>query len=417
MKNPSAYLRMRVIGAVDTAPGQSIRDRIRHVAQMTFMDEEGHPRIFTWRTISTWLYRYKVGGVTLMESKPRSDKGTRRKVVPEKVLEAIEQALPFFRGKSPRLSHLYRICIEQGLLRREEIASNTFRRIVAQYEMLKPDSQVSNKHRLAFSKEYANQMWQADTLFGPHVRVQGVPVQTKLIAFIDDASRVVCHGEFFLQENIDTLIKALRSALYKRGVPETLYVDNGSIYASKEITLICARLGCLLCHAPLRDGAAKGKIERFFRTTRESFLPRQLDLSSLESLNRQFIAWVEEEYNAQPHSAIGMKPIDRFGLDLKRIRFLPPNEANDEFFFLEETRQVKVDNTFSVKNKRFEAPVDLRNRSIQVRFDRHHFSRVIVYFKGERIGQAHPLDRVANDRHPPPRDSSLGFSNPPNPQL
>lgn len=407
MKNPSAYLRMRVIGAVDTAPGRSICERIKHVSQMTFTDEDGHPRVFTWRTISTWLYRYKAGGVTLMESKPRSDKGTRRKVIPEKVLDAIEQALPFFRGKSPRLSHLYRICIEQGLLRREEIASNTFRRIVAQYEMLKSDSQVANKQRLAFSKEHANEMWQADTMVGPYVRVQGVPIQTKLIAFIDDASRVLCHGEFFLQENIDTLIKVLRSALYKRGVPETLYVDNGSIYASKEITLISARLGCLLCHAPLRDGAAKGKIERFFRTVRESFLTRQLDLSSLEALNRQFIAWVEEEYNAQTHSAIGMKPIDRFGLDLKRIRFLPPNEANDEFFFLEETRQVKIDNTFSVKNQRFEAPADLRNRSIQVRFDRHHFARVIVYFKGSRIGQAQPLDPTANDRHPNNPNPSL----------
>ncbi len=75
----------------------------------------------------------------------------------------------------------------------------------------------------------------------------------------------------------------MRAALYKRGVPESLYVDNGSIYTCKEITQICARIGCLLCHAPIRDGAAKGKIERFFRTVRESFLTRALDLSSVDA--------------------------------------------------------------------------------------------------------------------------------------
>lgn len=178
------------------------------------------------------------------------------------------------------------------------------------------------------------------------------------------------------------------------------YVDNGSIYSSKEITLICTRLGCLLSHTPVCDGAAKGKIESFFRQVREAFLSQTLDLSSLETLNRQFIAWLEERYNARTHSAIGLRPIDRFGLDLSRICFLPPSEANDELFYLEENRTVRADNTFSLKNIRFEAPVDFRNRQIQVPFDRHHFERVIVYYKNQRIGLARQLDPISNDRHP-----------------
>lgn len=400
MKNPTPYLRMRVIGAIDSAPGRSIRERIRHVAQMSFTDEEGHVRIFTWRTISTWFYRYKVDGVTSMYNKTRSDKGLRRKVIPESVQDAIDQVLPSFNGKRFSKCSIYRTCIERGLLRREQIAPNTFRRIVEQFEMLKPEAETNNKHRLAFSKQFANQMWQADTLVGPYLKHGESNLQAKLIAFIDDASRVICHGEFFFQENTDTLIKALSSAIYKRGIPEQLYVDNGSIYVTHELTLICARLGCLLSHTPVRDGAAKGKIERFFRTVRDHFLSRQLDLSSLEALNRQFIAWVEDEYNARLHSAIGMKPIDRFGMDLKRIRFLPSDQANHEFFYAEEKRQVKNDNTFSLKNIRFEPPVDLRNKQIQVRFDRHHLSHVVVFYKDQRIGQAHPLDLIANDRHP-----------------
>ena len=114
-------------------------------------------------------------------------------------------------------------------------------------------------------------MWQADTLYGPHVTDEGAKVQTRLIAFIDDASRVCCHGQF---------------------------------------------------------------------------LSRSLDLTSLEALNRQFIAWVEENYNAQTHSVLGMPPLDRFALDRSRVRFLPPNEANDELFYVEEERHVRTDNTF-----------------------------------------------------------------------
>ena len=42
MHNPTAYLRMRVLGAIDMAEGNSIQARIRAVSQMTFTDEEGY---------------------------------------------------------------------------------------------------------------------------------------------------------------------------------------------------------------------------------------------------------------------------------------------------------------------------------------------------------------------------------------
>jgi transposase InsO family protein len=392
---------MRVLGAIDMAPGHSIQARIQAVSQMTFTDEDGHPRQFTWRTIQTWYSRYQKHGVTVMENKIRSDKGKVRKVPLEDVAEAVRQVRPKLHTATPKLATVYRLCIEAGLLTRAQIAPNTFRRVVKKYELLKADPECVNKVRLAFAKAHANDMWQADTLVGPYLRHEGTPVQTHLIAFLDDASRVCCHGQFFLAEKVDTLIEALRAAFYKRGVPQSLYVDNGSIYTSKEIIQICARVGCLLAHTPVRDGAAKGKIERFFRTVRDQFLSRALDLSSLEALNRQFIHWVEEQYNAQKHSILEMPPLDRFALDRSRVRYLPPNQANDELFFVEEERHVRADNTFAFKSIRFEAPRHLPDRTIQVRFERRcPTQRVVVYSKGERLGEAKPLDPVANDRKP-----------------
>jgi transposase InsO family protein len=290
---------------------------------------------------------------------------------------------------------IYRFCIEKGLLQKSQLAQTTYYRFLREHGLLKPDSD-ENKRRLAFAMQYANQLWQADTLYGPFVRDSGAPRQTYLIAFLDDASRVLCHGEFFFEENVDSLIRAMQAAFYKRGIPEQLYVDLGSIYTSQEIILICARVGCILRHTPVRDAAAKGKIERFFRRVRDQFLSRQLDLSSLEALNKQFTAWVEDEYNATVHTALSMRPIDRFGLDLKRIRFLPPSEANDELFFAETGRKVKKDNTFSFRNRRYETPVDLRDKQIQIRYERRHAAQIAIYYKGQRLGLAQPLDLIAN---------------------
>ena len=401
MRNPTEYLKMRVLGAIDMAEGNTQHERIKAVAAMTFTDEDGNPRQFTWRTIQTWLVRYNKHGLTALTPQGRSDKGKLRKVCLEEVMEAVRTALPRFHSAHPPKQAVYRACIEQGLLQRERIAPNTFSRIVNRYEMFKPDDACTQKRRLAFAKAHANEMWQADTMFGPYVRHGGAQVQSRLIAFIDDASRVCVHGQFFAREDVDSLIEALSTALYKRGVPEALYVDNGSIYTSKEIVQICARLGCILTHTPVRDGAAKGKIERYFRTVREAFLCRKLDLSGIETLNRQFTAWVEEHYNATKHSVLGMSPLDRFALDRRRIRYLPPNEVNEELFFVEEDRVVKADNTFPFKNVRYEAPRHLPSRKVQVRFERHRpHRRVVVYYKGERMDQARPLDPVANDRAP-----------------
>src|SRR5262245_48917609 len=38
---------------------------------------------------------------------------------------------------------------------------------------------------------------------------EGAPVQSRFIAFLDDASSVCCHGLVFPAENVDTLIESL----------------------------------------------------------------------------------------------------------------------------------------------------------------------------------------------------------------
>ncbi len=392
---------MQVLGALEFAEGATNRERYKSVSQRVFKDENGIDRQFTWSTIQTWWYHFRQHGIT--EPKTRIDKDTMRKVVPEELLEAIQKVLPGFRGNRYNIEEVYRTCIEQGHLRRDQVAPNTFRRYVKKYELLKPEGEDLCKARLAFAKAHANEMWQCDTMHGPYIKIEGKAIKTFLICFIDDASRVIPHGEFYAADNTINLLDCFQTALFKRGKPRQMYVDNGSNYCSKEFSLICNRIGTFLSHTPVRDGAAKGKIERFFRTVRDQFLLRNLsEITSLQELNASFIDWVENSYHTRVHSTLGMKPIDRFGLDLDRIQHHEPTQYNEELFYMESTRKVRADNTFSFKNIRYEAPRDLRNRSIDLRYNRNLLiaAAPIVYQDGERLGAASQVDYIANDRPP-----------------
>lgn len=398
---PSFELRLRVLNAVYDAPGATVRERIKSVADKPFADLlAGHTYRFTWRTISTWLYRHKKHGITTLQNKTRSDKHAYRKVQVNQLAEAIHEVLPTLApnktGVLPK-SVLYRVLLKRGLFVRAQLAPTTFYRMVRTHHLL--DAVAVEKQRLSFAMQFANQLWQADTLYGPTIKQpDGQWKKTFLIAFIDDASRVIAHAEFFYRDNTENMVLAFRSALYKRGKPERLYFDNGSNYTSKEILQACVRLDIHLSHAPIRDGAAKGKIERFFRGFRDRFLTLHPAFASLDELNRLTHQWVEEDYNAKHHSGIGMAPVDRFNLDRNRVKFLADDAYSAEAFFIEEDRKVGKTNVFSIHSARYECPVDLREKGVQVRYDRSRRDRFIVYFDGQRMGEAAALDLHQNAR-------------------
>ncbi|WP_119394299.1 hypothetical protein [Salinibius halmophilus] len=162
---PSFELRLQVLAAIDYAPGNTIRARIKAAAERSFTDPiSGQVHRFTWRTISTWLYRYKKHGVTTLDNLPRIDKHQRRKVQANELAEAIQDILPTLTtnktGQVPK-SVLYRLMIERGLFQRSQLSATSFYRMVREHQLLNSDT--SAKLRLSFAMQYANELWQADT--------------------------------------------------------------------------------------------------------------------------------------------------------------------------------------------------------------------------------------------------------------
>jgi hypothetical protein len=210
---PSFDMRLRVLNAVYDAPGNTMRERIKFVAAQRFTDLLTHTQHqFTWRTISTWLYRHKKNGIATLENRTRSDKHAHRKVQVSQLAEAIHEVLPTLAanktGVIPK-SVLYRTLLQRGLLTRSQLAPTTFYRMIRTHGLLQ--DKALHKHRLSFAMQFANQLWQADTMYGPTIKqADGSWKKTFLIAFIDDASRVMAHAQFFYRDNTQNMVEAFR---------------------------------------------------------------------------------------------------------------------------------------------------------------------------------------------------------------
>lgn len=117
-KKPPLELRLRVLSAIDYAPGNNIKERIISVSTRTFTDEQtDRDYQFTWRTISTWLYRFKKNGITTLGNKTRSDKNTYRKIEINELAEAITDIIPTLSknkvGSIPKMT-LYRQLLQRN---------------------------------------------------------------------------------------------------------------------------------------------------------------------------------------------------------------------------------------------------------------------------------------------------------------
>jgi len=121
--------------------------------------------------------------------------------------------------------------------------------------------------RKRFVFEFANDCWQTDALTGPYLRIDSSKRCTYLIVFLDDASRLVVHGEFFFAENSLSLQTVLKKALLKREIPKRIFADNGKIFNSLQLRLVCAELGIVLSHARPYSPASKGYAELIIMKT------------------------------------------------------------------------------------------------------------------------------------------------------
>ena len=319
-------------------------------------------------TIRDWLALYRSGGFEALYPKARVDRGRPRRLPPD-----IAELLVGLKTEQPSLSvnALIGAARERGVER--PLAPSTVHRLLSREGLLdkRPGEPVAiDRRRFAF--RYAGELWMSDVMHGPKVSDGRRRRKTFLMAFIDDATRVLPFAAFDFSESTTAFLPVLKSALTRRGLPLRLYVDNGANYRSHQLALVCAKLGIALIHARPWQPAGKGKIERFFRTLRAAWLER-LDAdatSSLEALNRSLWAWVEGEYHQSPHRGLdGRTPLEQWALAGEDVRYPGPDLDLDDLFLFEAKRRVMKDRTVSLHGRLYEVDAILVGQSITLRYD------------------------------------------------
>lgn len=309
---------------------------------------------------------YRAGGLLALKPGYRSDRGKSRRITPE-MAEKIEAK----RKEKPELcgTLLYDALIKEGVFTPDRVSLATFYRFLANRPGPKKEDEEKETRR--FSYQGVNELWQADIMYGPYLKAGRTKRQTYLVCFIDDASRLIPHAEFFLEQNFGAVRCAFKEAVLKRGVPKLLYTDNGKVYRCGQLSVICASLGCVLLHARPFSPQGRGKIERFFKTVRMRFLSLLSPdkIGSLEELNLRFWQWLDEDYQRKPHAALATSPLDYFLSQAGRVRLLPDPARVEEHFLLRVTRKVHHDATFTLENLLYETEPRFSNLRLEVRYE------------------------------------------------
>lgn len=400
-REETAYLRYSIIlPLLDCNGRKTLGNKLKEQAGRFWPLPDGRMRQFAWGTIEKWLYNYKRYGMDGLRDAPRRDTGAFREM-PVEVSEELDRLLE----ENPGLksSVLIKMLSFRSILCGDRVPSRStlYRYIRSRRPAVIPKTA---KERRSFEAPYSGSLWQTDIMYGPYIkyrRADGkrVKKQTYLVAIIDDHSRLIVHGEFFLSQDLTAYLKTLKTAILKRGIPEKIYCDNGQVFLSGQIKRIAAEIGSVVIHTKVRDAEAKGKIERFFKTVRDRFLaPLYAEKTvpdSLEELNMMFQRWLEMGYNNRKHSAIGCPPIQKWMTGAGKVRMLPSGKIDGVFRFSAE-RQVRKDGTFSLKNVQYETSWLLSGRKVKILYDPLNRGIIEVFSQGISYGPARELNKSVN---------------------
>ena len=190
-------------------------------------------------TILRWIRLYDNSGGKLESLYPagRSDRGKSRTMDNETTLSllALRQEMPKATVRSLIEEMDKRGLISTGV---HMSPSTVYRFLKDRGLMGMPGAAKQDRRR--FEAELPNDMWQSDVMHGPMVIENDKRRKSYLIAFLDDHSRLIPHGAFYLSEGIANYLQAFESALLCRGLPRKLYVDNGAAFRSKHLEYVTA---------------------------------------------------------------------------------------------------------------------------------------------------------------------------------
>jgi hypothetical protein len=201
----------------NTFEAASIAAYFRNVAAKPHAAPNGKTATVSACSLERWYYQYKRSGIIGLTPQRRRDSGASR-ALPKAAIEEIHS----IKGRFPHITGkaIYQKLIESGHVDASKTSLATVHRFIRGNGLKAPITGANAVK--AFEMEFANDCWQADTSRGPVVKIDGAKRQTFLISFIDDASRMLTHTQFYLNDNAINMQDSLKQAIAKFGAPKKL---------------------------------------------------------------------------------------------------------------------------------------------------------------------------------------------------
>ena len=399
--DPKTLFRLSVLGPLisrERLERGELQQIIRDLAGREYAIPGTRRRHLGEKTIQGWYYTWRRQGMAGLVPQARQDRGQ------SKLATTIQEAILAAKRENPRRSirQIQHLLEAAGTVAHDSLSRSTIHRLLQSHGVSRMTGSASiAEEKRSFVAATANTIWYGDVMHGPKVPIRGKLAKAYLVTLFDDASRLVAHSAFCPGETALDIEGVLKQALLKRGRPIKLVVDNGAAYRAQTLQGICARLDIHLIHCRPYAPEGKGKLERWHRTCRDQFLS-ELDerlITGLDDLNARLWAWLEQVYHRRPHAGLGgMTPLARYQQDLPQIRSLGPLAPQLDALFLHRiSRLVRKDGTVSFQGGRFEVPFELSGKTVRLVVDPHAGTVVgVENEKGEAVGQATPLDALAN---------------------
>jgi putative transposase len=383
--------------------------RVCELAAMTHPGPDGTEIRVSYQTINRWKRAYLAGGFEALVPAPRQ-------ASPRTPGEVLELAAALKRENPGRTATQV-----QRILRAQAgwaPSDRTLQRLFERLELNAPPADPGQQQVFGrFEAARPNELWTGDALHGPVVAGR----KTYLFCFIDDHSRAVMGARWAFHEDVVRLAAALRPALAVRGVPESVYVDNGSAFVDAWLLRACAVLGIKLVHSRPRRPQGRGKVERFFRTVRDQFLAEITGkdgigtaVADLAELNRLFSAWVQAGYHRAVHSETGEPPLALWARGISQPLPLPAPAQLREAFLWSERRTVTKTATVSLHGNLYQVDASLVRRVVELIFDPFDLADIEVRHKGKPAGTAVPFV-IGRHRHAKTRAGDGGQREQPEP--
>jgi len=397
MDREFAYFRFALIAPViqGTFTDASIAAYCRRITEEPIVRPDGTAFQYKPATIEKWVSQYKIGGMDALIQKKRSDKGCVRCLTDECIAE-----IYLLKERFPRIdaTQIHIRLIQEGLLP-ANVSVRTIQRFIKANSLKTAATSGLLKDRKAFEEEYFGAMWQADTCYFPYIPDgNGKRQRTYLMLIVDDHSRMIVGARLFFEDNAYNFQKVLKDAIATYGICQKLYTDHGPSYENSQLDFICGSLGTVLLHAPVRDGAAKAKVERAFGVLKSRWL-NCLDtkqILSLEQFNQELTEAVRK-HNLSVNASTEQTPMDRFLATRGRIRTPESEQWLIDCFMNRAHRKVRNDSTISLLKSQFDAPMHFIRQTVEIRFLPDQLSQAYILDASTR----YPLkltDKQANSK-------------------